>query len=203
MVREQILDRGLSDPKVVAAMSAVRRHLFVDEALQAQAYGPSALPIGCGQTISQPYIVGLMSQCLGLQPGDRVLEVGTGSGYQAAVLAEMGARVFSIERHKSLYQAARQRLSALGYSQVFVRLGDGSAGWPEQAPFDRILVAAGAPEVPASLVSQLKGSGMLLLPVGLDRRRQRLVRVCLERGRPKKEELSAVSFVDLVGSNGW
>lgn len=203
MVREQLLERGLDDPRVVAAMSAVRRHLFVDEALQGQAYGPSALPIGCGQTISQPYVVGMMTTCLQVQSGNRILEIGTGSAYQAAVLAEMGADVFSVERIPPLYRNARNRLRALGYGRVRLKLDDGTMGWPEQAPFDRILVTAGGPEIPVPLLSQLADQGIMLVPVGMNKRQQRLVRLRKDAGKVFKQELGKVSFVDLVGSHGW
>ena len=203
MVREHLLARGVDDPRVVAAMSTVRRHLFVDEALQGQAYGPNALPIGCGQTISQPYVVGMMTMYLQVQSGHRVLEIGTGSAYQAAVLAEMGADVFSVERIRPLYRNAWRRLQALGYHRVRLKLDDGTMGWPEEAPFDRILVTAGGPEIPVPLLSQLADQGVMLVPVGIGKRQQRLVRLRKDEGKVFKQELGNVSFVDLVGSHGW
>ncbi len=203
MVREQIAARGISDPAVLAAMGKVPRHLFVEEALRSQAYEDHPLPIGHGQTISQPYIVALMSALLEIQPGMRVLEIGTGSGYQAAVLAEMGAEVYSVERLQPLYAAACTRLTKMRYFKVHLKLDDGTLGWPEEAPFQRIIVTAGGPDVPRPLLEQLDTPGILLIPVGVSRRNQELVRFTKQDNTMKKSNLGPVMFVDLVGTHGW
>ena len=203
MVQNQIAARGISDQEVLRAMRAVPRHLFVDEALQSQAYEDHPLPIGYGQTISQPYIVALMSSALSVQPGMKVLEVGTGSGYQAAVMAEMGGDVFTVERIKPLYQRTRKLFSELGYHYIKTKLDDGSAGWLEESPFDRILVTAGGPDIPQPLVSQLTDPGILVIPVGDTKRSQTLVRLSLQDGEIKTRDLGRVAFVDLVGKYGW
>lgn len=201
MVREQLEARGVNDPRVLAAMRKVPRHAFLDEAMYAQAYADHPVPIGYGQTISQPYIVALMSQCLEVTPGMKVLEIGTGSGYQAAVLAEIGAVVYSVERIAELHALAQNRLQA--YPNVHLKLDDGTLGWPEAAPFDRIMVTAGGPEVPEPLVRQLGDPGMMLIPVGTDRRAQKLVAAWKENGEIVMKSGAAVSFVDLVGRHGW
>ncbi len=203
MVREQIEARGVRDPAVLAAMRSVKRHLFVSEAFYAHAYEDNPLSIGYGQTISQPYIVALMSEMLEIRPGMRVLEIGTGSGYQAAVLAAMGATVFTVERLRELYFETRERLQRLGVRNVHMKLDDGTLGLPEAAPFDRIIVTAGGPSVPPPLLEQLDDPGILLIPVGKSRRAQNLVRVVKEKGRLREEKHTAVAFVDLVGSHGW
>ncbi|WP_035250934.1 protein-L-isoaspartate(D-aspartate) O-methyltransferase [Desulfocurvus vexinensis] len=203
MVREQIEARGVRDPRVLAAMRRVPRHLFVDEALHGQAYADHPVPIGFGQTISQPYIVALMTWYLELEPGMSVLEIGTGSGYQAAVLDEMGARVWTVERIPELYDAARVRLSRLGHAGVRCKLDDGTLGWPEAGPFDRILVTAGGPDVPLPLLAQLADPGILLIPVGGSRRDQQLVMVRRQGGELLRENKGGVVFVDLVGRHGW
>jgi protein-L-isoaspartate(D-aspartate) O-methyltransferase len=166
MVADQIAARGVRDAKTLAAMRKVPRHLFVPGDLQREAYGDTPLPIGQGQTISQPYIVGFMTEALKLTGGERVLEVGTGSGYQAAVLAEIASRVYTIEIVTALADEARDRLRRLGYDRIAVRAGDGYAGWPEAAPFDAIIVTAAAPRVPEPLKEQLRDGGRLILPVG-------------------------------------
>ncbi len=203
MVREQIEARGIMDEEVLRAMRNVPRHLFVDEALQSQAYADHPLPIGHGQTISQPYVVAMMSAMLKVSPGMKVLEIGTGSGYQAAVLAEMGADVYTVERVKPLYQAARQRFSRLKYFYIKTKLDDGTTGWPEQAPFERILVTAGGPDVPSPLMEQLHDPGILVIPVGKGKRHQDLLRIVQDRGEIKRENMGSVAFVDLVGRFGW
>lgn len=203
MVRSQIEARGVTDQEVLRAMRKVPRHLFVDEALQAQAYEDHALPIGHGQTISQPYIVALMSSILKVQPGMKVLEIGTGSGYQAAVLAEMGADVYTVERIKPLYQKARKLFSTLGYHYVKTKLDDGTMGWPEKALYDRILVTAGGPDVPEALVQQLADPGIFVMPVGETRRNQTLTRLILQNKEIRTDSLGKVAFVDLVGRYGW
>lgn len=203
MVERQIRARGVSDPGVLAAMGRVPRERFVPEALRHQAYDDSPLPIGHDQTISQPYIVAFMAEALMLEAGDRVLEVGAGSGYAAAVLAEMGAAVFTIERHAALAERAAKDLLDLGYDGISVRHGDGSLGWPEAAPFDAILVSAGAPVVPASLQQQLAIGGRLVIPVG-PAGRQRLLRVRrLTAADFEEADLAMVSFVPLIGAEGW
>lgn len=203
MVREQILSRGISCPRVIAAMSKVPRHYFVEEVLWGQAYGDSPLIIGSGQTISQPYIVALMSELLDVKEGMTVLEIGTGCGYQSAVLLEMGLRVFTVERLRDLYNAASKRLAAMGYSRVRIKLADGTLGWPEEAPFDRIIVTAGGPSIPEPLLEQLADPGIMVLPVGLNRRSQELVLVRKQDGKISQEPVGQVTFVELVGSHGW
>jgi protein-L-isoaspartate(D-aspartate) O-methyltransferase len=202
MVETQLAARDIRDPRVLEAMRKVPRHLFVDEALQDQAYNDHPLPISDKQTISQPYVVALMTQSLQLRGHEKVLEIGTGSGYQAAVLAELADRVFSIERHPGLALRANQILQKLLYKNVIIRVGDGSMGWPDDAPFDAVLVTAGTPKVPQPLVDQLSVGGRLVVPVG-DRFSQDLILV--ER-RPEgiaKTNMGGVRFVDLVGKWGW
>jgi len=202
MVREQLEARGIGDEQVLSAMTTVRRHLFVDEALQAQAYSEHALPIGYGQTISQPHTVAQMACALQIQPDARVLEIGTGSGYQAAVLAAMGAEVYTVERIKPLYLAALKRMTELRYFRVKLKLADGTEGWPEKAPFDRILVTAGGPEIPKALLAQLAEGGMLVMPVGETRERQTLMRIRKEQGKWYRKSLGEARFVDLIGRFG-
>jgi len=205
MVNSQIRARGISDLRVLQAMEKVPRHLFVDEGLTEQAYNDNPLPIDEGQTISQPYIVALMTEALELKGGEKVLEIGTGSGYQAAVLAELGARVFSIERLASLAANARKLLYSLNYFTVAIRVGDGTYGWREEAPFDGIIVTAGAPDIPAILVEQLTVGGRLVAPVG-DRYSQSLIkltRLSEDTGDVKREELGGCRFVNLIGVYGW
>lgn len=202
MIEHQLVTRGIHDVRVIEAMRKVPRHLFVDEALQDQSYSDHPLPIGEKQTISQPYIVALMTESLGLQGREKVLEIGTGSGYQAAILAELAGRVFSIERYPNLAYRSNQILQKLGYKNVIVRVADGTLGWPDEAPFDGIVVTAGTPKVPQPLVDQLSVGGRMVIPVG-DRLSQELVLV--ERGREgiRKTNLGGVRFVDLVGKWGW
>lgn len=203
MVREQIEARGIRSPAVLAAMAKTPRHLFVQEALHAQAYADNPAPIGHGQTISQPYIVALMSELLEIAPGVRVLEIGTGSGYQAAVLAEMGAEVYTVERIRELHLEARKRLTRMRYANIRLKLDDGTLGWPEHAPFDRIIVTAGGPYVPQPLLDQLGDPGLLIMPVGRSRRDQDLVLVRRQDGATGEERRGGVVFVDLVGAHGW
>lgn len=203
MVREQLAAKGIQDQGVLRAMRVVPRHLFVQEALASQAYDDRPQPIGCGQTISQPYIVGLMTELLQVEPGMKVLEIGTGSGYQAAVLAELGAEVYSVERVRELHLAARKLLFDLKYFRIKLKLDDGTLGWPEEAPFDRILVTAGGPEIPKPLVDQLADNGRMLMPVGERRRNQELVLLIKEKGALREERKGGVLFVDLVGQHGW
>ncbi len=202
MVEDQLVRRGLSDERVLAAMRRVPRHLFVDEALRDRAYGDHALPIGEEQTISQPYIVALMSSLLALTGEEKVLEVGTGSGYQTAVLAEIARRVCSIERLPRLAQRGRAVLDGLGYSNVWIRVGSGTLGWPDEAPFDRILVAAGGPAVPPPLFEQLAPTGRMVMPLG-DVESQTLTLVENVGGTMKLTPHGDCKFVRLVGKYAW
>lgn len=203
MVNDQLKARGIVDPRVLAVMGELPRHLFVEEALAGQAYLDCPLPIGGGQTISQPYIVALMSELLQVEPGMKVLEIGTGSGYQAAVLAKLGADVHTVERIPKLCAAARERLLSMGLFSVHVKQDDGTLGWPSAAPFDRIIVTAGGPEIPQPLVDQLGQGGRLILPLGATRRSQRLVLVEKLPDGVRQSEVCSVAFVDLVGKHGW
>lgn len=202
MVESQLMSRGIRDPRVLEAMRKVPRHLFVEEAMKDQAYGDYPLPIGEKQTISQPYIVALMTEALELQGDERVLEIGTGSGYQAAVLAELADRVFSVERIPSLAHRANQVLQRLGYKNVIIRVTDGTLGWAEEAPYDGIVVTAGAPSIPQPLIDQLAMRGKLVIPVG-DRLSQELILVVRGPEGITKSGLGGVRFVDLVGKWGW
>lgn len=176
MVDEQIVTRDIKNPRVLDAMRKVPRHEFVPESMRDEAYGDTPLPIGYGQTISQPYIVAYMSEALELEPSHRVLEIGTGSGYQAAILGELAKEVFSIEIVAPLAAAARQTLARLGYKNVHVRAGNGYLGWPEEAPFDRVMVTAAPDEVPQALVDQLKVGGLMAIPVGIGLQELRILR---------------------------
>jgi protein-L-isoaspartate(D-aspartate) O-methyltransferase len=205
MVDSQIRSRGIKDPRVLRAMETIPRHLFVDEGLMDQAYNDNPLPIGQGQTISQPYIVAIMTEALDLTGREKVLEIGTGSGYQAAILAEVADRVFSIERLASLAASARQMLDSLNYYNVAIRVGDGTYGWKEESPFDAIIVTAGAPSIPKILIEQLAVGGRLILPVG-GRTSQdliKLVRQSEDVNDVIKKDLGGCRFVDLVGEHGW
>ncbi len=204
MVRSQLAERGLDDSQVLRAMNSVPREKFIPEDLVDSAYRDSPLPIEANQTISQPYIVALMTVAMELQATDRVLEIGTGSGYSAAVLAEIVDQVYTIERHKILADTARERLKKLGYENIHVLLGDGSLGWPEHAPFDAIVVTAAGPEVPNSLKQQLAIGGRLVMPIGAYRGSQNLVRVRrVSDSEYQQDNLGGVRFVPLVGEEGW
>lgn len=202
MVEQQLVNRGINDLRVLAAVSKVERHRFVAEALQARAYDDKPLPIGERQTISQPYMVGLMTEALELRDGARVLEVGTGCGYQTAVLAELAATVYTIERLAPLASMARQTLDASGYTNVVSRVGDGTLGWPDEAPFDAIIVTAGTPRVPRPLVAQLGLGGRLVFPIG-EEELQTLVRIRKEEEGLHEEYFGDCRFVKLVGRYGW
>ena len=202
MVEEQLTRRGIADERVLAAMRRVPRQLFVEEALRERAYGDHPLPIGEEQTISQPYIVGLMTSLLELTGREKVLEVGTGSGYQAAVLANLARRVCSIERLPRLAERARSLLEALGYDNVWIRVGNGTLGWPDEAPFDRILVAAGGPSIPPPLIHQLAEGGRIVAPVG-DAANQTLTVVDNVRGELRTSYHGDCKFVKLVGKYAW
>lgn len=203
MVSEQLRARGIKDERVLAVMGELPRHLFVEQAMADRAYSDSPLPIGEGQTISQPYVVALMSELLEVSPGAKVLEIGTGSGYQAAVLARLGADVHTVERIPKLCASARERLLGLGLFSVHVKQDDGTLGWPSAAPFDRIIVTAGGPEVPPPLLDQLAVGGRLVMPVGGARRSQSLLLVEKTATGTTQRDICSVAFVDLVGAHGW
>lgn len=203
MIREQLVPRGIQDARVLDAMRTVPRHLFVAEALHAQAYEDHPLPIGFGQTISQPYIVAMMSQLLKATPGMRVLEIGTGSGYQAAVLHALGLEVYTVERLRELYSCTSDLLMRLRLRGIRMKLSDGTEGWADAGPFDRIIVTAGGPSVPQPLINQLADPGRMVIPVGQERRGQRLVCVEKKDGQVTTEDKGGVAFVDLVGAHGW
>lgn len=202
MVQEQLITRGISDPRVLEAMREVPRHCFVDDALQSRAYGDFPLPISAGQTISQPFIVALMTEALALTGSERVLEIGTGSGYQAAILSRLCSQVFTIERINVLLAASRRVFDQLRYFNIVAKLDDGTLGWPEHGPFDAIIVTAGGPEIPEPLVEQLADGGRLIIPVG-DQHLQTLQLVEKDDEEIRVSELEKVRFVDLVGEHGW
>jgi len=203
MVDEQIRARGIRSERVLSALRAIPRENFIPEGLEAQAYEDRALSIGLGQTISQPYMVAVMTEALGLSPDDRVLEIGSGSGYQTAVLAFLATEVFTVERVPSLGQRAMQKVREAGFENVESRIGDGTLGWPEKSPFDAILVTAGAPRVPPSLKAQLKEEGgRIVAPVG-DRFIQDLIRMTRTGDEFESESLLSCRFVPLVGEEGW
>jgi len=202
MIEEQILRRGLRDPAVLAAMAVVPREAFVPQDLAQNAYEDCALPIAEGQTISQPYIVAAMLAGAQLEAADRVLEVGVGSGYAAAVISRIAAQVYGIERNDTLTKAASARLVALGYANIELATGDGSGGWPGAAPFDAIIVSAGGPRVPEALKRQLADGGRLVMPVGPPGD-QRLLRLIRHGGEFDQDDLGGVRFVALIGEEGW
>jgi protein-L-isoaspartate(D-aspartate) O-methyltransferase len=205
MVSSQLESRGIRDERVLNAMAKIPRHLFVDEWLRDRAYSDNPLPIGDRQTISQPYIVALMTEALELRGHEKVLEIGTGSGYQATVLAELADRVCSIERIASIASRARALIESLDYFNVLIWVGDGTYGWREEAPFDAIIVTAGAPDVPKAYKEQLAVGGRLVIPVG-DRHSQillRYTRLSEDIDDMKEEDLGGCRFVDLIGNHGW
>ena len=203
MVEQQIIARKVEDPRVIDAMLQVPRHLFVEPGLQSHAYSDASLPIGERQTLSQPYMVAAMTAALELRGGERILEIGTGSGYQTAILSLLAKRVYSIERISLLAGRARKVLDQLCLSNINIKVADGTIGWQDQAPFDGILVAAGAPDIPNEYLAQLETGGRLVLPVG-DRHQQILMRVTrLEDGTLKREQLMGCRFVPLIGEQAW
>jgi protein-L-isoaspartate(D-aspartate) O-methyltransferase len=202
MVDDQLVGRGVKDERVLAAMRRVPRHEFLPEAIRGMAYADNALPIGEGQTMSQPYMVAIMTELLSLTGTERVLEIGTGSGYQAAILAELCSKVYTVERVKSLAEKARATLDRLEYKNVAIKVYDGTYGWKEMAPFDAIMVTAGAPEIPAPLVEQLKDGGRMVIPVG-DRSGQTLLKVVKTTEGPITERSIPCVFVPLIGNHGW
>ncbi len=202
MVTEQLLRRGITDPGVLQAMGKVHRHLFMEEALRGRAYGDHPLPIGEKQTISQPFMVALMTQALELKNHERVLEIGTGSGYQTAILAELASKVYSVERIKILARRAKECLESLGYYNVLIRIGDGSLGWKEMAPFDAIVVTAATPAIPPPLIEQLADKGRIVAPVG-GAERQVLKKGTRDGQAMHWTDLGDCVFVRLVGEQGW
>jgi len=202
MVKEQLIRRGIHDKRVLDAMRKVPRHLFVPADLVEEAYNDYPLPIGYGQTISQPYIVALMTEALELSGDEKTLEIGTGSGYQTAILAELSKEVYTIERIISLLDKAKEVLKNLGYKNIFFKAGDGTLGWPENKPYDAIIVTAGAPIIPQPLLDQLADKGRLVIPVG-DRFSQELIKVTKSKEGLIRENLGGCRFVNLIGIHGW
>lgn len=196
-----IQKKGIFDPKVLAAIGKVPRHYFFENALLEHAYQDKAFPIGEGQTISQPYTVAFQSEKLEIKPGDKVLEIGTGSGYQACILMELGAKVYTIEYNRKLYEKTREMLPRMGYRPYFF-FGDGSKGLPSQAPFDKIIVTAGAPVIPPALTDQLAENGILIIPVG-DREKQAMLRITKKDGKLIEDKFDNFAFVPLLGEKGW
>jgi protein-L-isoaspartate(D-aspartate) O-methyltransferase len=202
MVEEQVVARGIKNPRLLAAMRKIPRHLFVDPGLLLRAYDDSSLPIGAKQTVSQPYMAARMTEALELSGEEKVLEIGTGSGYQAALLAELSFNVFSVEKIRALAIKARAVLDRLQYHNIAVQVGDGTIGWPEHSPFDAIIVTAGAPDLPRPLIEQLAVGGRLVIPVG-DDESQVLVRVTRHASKFEEEQLGDCRFVKLWGKFGW
>jgi len=202
MVQEQLIPRGISDTNVLEAMRSVPRHFFVDDALRSRAYGDFPLPIASGQTISQPYIVAAMTQALALTGSERVLEIGTGSGYQAAVLSRLCSQVYTVERINVLLAGSRRVFDQLRYFNIVAKLDDGTLGWAEHGPYDAIMVTAGGPEIPRPLIDQLADQGRLVIPVG-DQNLQVLQLVEKNGDEIVVHDLERVRFVDLVGEHGW
>lgn len=202
MVQEQLKPRGIDDELTLQAMTEVPRHYFVDDAMRARAYGDYPLPIAAGQTISQPYIVALMTQMLQLKGGEKVLEIGTGSGYQAAILSRICQQVYTIERINQLLASARKVFDKLRYYNIVAKLDDGTIGWPEHSPYDAIIITAGGPEIPPPLIDQLADPGRLVIPVG-GQEVQELQLVIKKDGKINIEHHAKVRFVDLIGKHGW
>ena len=202
MIKEQLVARGITDQRILEAMRTVPRHLFVEDAFQAHAYGDFPLPIGSGQTISQPYIVALMSLTLQLTGTEKVLEIGTGSGYHAAILSRLCQKVYTVERIDGLVGRARKVFDRLRYHNIISRIDDGTVGWPSEAPFDRIIVTAGGPRIPEPLIAQLADPGRLIMPVG-GQDVQELQVVDKREGSITVTTIEQVRFVDLIGAHGW
>jgi protein-L-isoaspartate(D-aspartate) O-methyltransferase len=202
MVKTQLIPRGIQDNRVLEVMRRVPRHLFVEKAMMHNAYNDMALPISDGQTISQPYMVAVMTELLELSGNEKVLEIGTGSGYQAAILAELSKEVYSIERIASLTEKVKELLDKLGYDNIHVMCADGTQGWPDAAPFDRIMITAAAPQIPDPLKDQLADDGILVIPVG-SRFSQQLLKVRKSRDRTTEEYHTPCVFVPLIGEHGW
>jgi protein-L-isoaspartate(D-aspartate) O-methyltransferase len=202
MVKNQLIPRDITDKDVLRVMGKIHRHLFIEEALVGEAYNDHPLPIGHKQTISQPYIVALMTQALGLTGTEITLEIGTGSGYQTAILAELSKKVYTIERIRPLLEKARRLLGGLGYINIRFKTFDGTLGWEEYSPYDAIVVTAGAPKLPEPLIEQLTDGGRMIIPIG-DKYSQELIKVIKEKEGYRKENLGGCRFVDLVGAHGW
>jgi len=202
MVKNQLIARGIKDKRVLQVMGKIPRHLFIEDALYGEAYNDHPVPIGEKQTISQPYIVALMTEALELKGDENTLEIGTGSGYQTAILAELSSRVYTIERIKSLLGNARKLLSQLGYDNILFKAFDGTLGWKEYAPFDAIMVTAGAPHLAKPLIDQLADNGRMIIPVG-DRYSQELMKVVRKGSEFEQESLGGCRFVNLIGAHGW
>ena len=202
MVKNQLIPRGINDERVLSVMGKIHRHLFIEEALIGEAYNDHPLPIGYKQTISQPYIVAFMTQALDLTGTERALELGTGSGYQTAILAELSKKVFTIERIRPLMEKARRLLTQLGYMNIEYKAYDGTLGWKDLEPFDAIMVTAGAPKVPEPLLEQMAEGGRMIIPIG-DKFSQELIKVKRIKKDFKKENLGGCRFVDLIGIHGW
>jgi len=202
MVKNQLIPRGIIDKGVLRAMGKIHRHRFIEEAMIGEAYNDHPLPIGHKQTISQPYIVALMTQALELTGKEKTLEIGTGSGYQAAILAELSEKVYTVERVRPLMEQARYLLNELGYTNILFKAFDGTLGWEEYAPYDAIIITAGAPKIPQPLFGQLADGGRMVVPVG-DRFSQELIKVIRKGDDYKEKNLGGCRFVDLIGVHGW
>jgi protein-L-isoaspartate(D-aspartate) O-methyltransferase len=202
MVKNQLIPRGIADENVLRAMGKIQRHLFVEEALVGEAYNDHPLPIGHKQTISQPYIVALMTEALELTGREKVLEIGTGSGYQTAILAELADSVYTVERIEPLLEKSKDLLQSLGYKNIYFKAYDGTLGWEDFAPFDAIIVTAGAPKVPDPLLKQLADGGRMIIPIG-NKYSQDLIQVTRVKDRFVEKNLGGCRFVDLIGQHGW
>ena len=202
MVKNQLVPRGIKDKGVLTAMGKIHRHLFIEEALVGEAYNDHPLPIGHKQTISQPYIVALMTQAMGFTGREKTLEIGTGSGYQTAILAELSEKVYTIERIRPLMENARSLLNSLGYTNILFKAFDGTIGWKEHEPFDAIMITAGAPAIPRPLLDQLADGGKMIIPIG-DRFSQQLILVTKKGDSYREDNFGGCRFVDLIGTYGW
>ena len=202
MVKDQLVTRGIKNERVLQVMGKIPRHLFIEEALAGEAYNDHPVPIGEKQTISQPYIVALMTEALELKRDENTLEIGTGSGYQTAILAELSSRVYTIERIEFPLMNARKILAKLGYTNILFKIFDGTTGWREYAPFDTIMVTAGAPDLPKPLIDQLADNGRMVIPIG-DRYSQELIKIIRKGKSLKQKNLGGCRFVNLIGIHGW